>query len=473
MPSEAAKPDSWEGIKGSKAVAKLAFYLSPRYHFVAIEGSFYQRTPYTNKLGYVTRFISLGKLVSGKPEPSKKFLHAMEVSSMDEIDPSFLFQVPDGCTTNPFEEMFPADLELRHRILGSEDSEATDASRKRARENQEDKAMEKAKAQELERENFVFLGNLARSVTERMLASVLENFGTLRSIKIAYDHDTGKKKGFGFAQFVDVTSADKAIEHSEKYLVEGRPLVIKPKEAKKENPNKQQKTEANQEVDQMMHYFTCWFCLINPKIEEHLLLHVGKACYLALAKGPVNEGNVLIMPIQHYASGSRLPTEVRVEMENYKTALTKYFSTLGQLMIVFERNLPISNAQHQHMHLQVFSVDKSCAMDVRTVFDQAAEKYKFSFQTLPNDIAFDSLVSQADHYFYAEIPGLKTASGQKTEKLLHKMKRGVKFPAQFGREVVCELLGQPEKMDWRKAKVSEGVETEMAGIFRRQFQTYI
>lgn len=48
----------------------------------------------------------------------------------------------------------------------------------------------------------------------------------------------------------------------------------------------------------------CWFCLGSPEVERHLVVSVGKKgkAYLAMPKGLLTDGHILILPVQHAAS---------------------------------------------------------------------------------------------------------------------------------------------------------------------------
>ncbi|RMX57648.1 hypothetical protein pdam_00015893 [Pocillopora damicornis] len=54
---------------------------------------------------------------------------------------------------------------------------------------------------------------------------------------------------------------------------------------------------------------SCWFCLGSPEVEKHLVVSVGDASYVALAKGGLVADHVLICPIAHFESTVKL-TEV-------------------------------------------------------------------------------------------------------------------------------------------------------------------
>ena len=46
----------------------------------------------------------------------------------------------------------------------------------------------------------IYVGNLNYRVREDDLKQVMEEYGTVESVKIIKDRDTGKSKGFGFVE---------------------------------------------------------------------------------------------------------------------------------------------------------------------------------------------------------------------------------------------------------------------------------
>ncbi len=46
----------------------------------------------------------------------------------------------------------------------------------------------------------------------------------------------------------------------------------------------------------------CWFCLGSPTVEKHLVVGLAQKVYLALPKGTLTDGHVLIVPISHISS---------------------------------------------------------------------------------------------------------------------------------------------------------------------------
>ena len=74
-------------------------------------------------------------------------------------------------------------------------------------------------------------------------------------------------------------------------------------------------------------------------------------CYLALAKGCLTPDHLLLLPIGHYQSVVELASEVVEELDKYKSALRKFYKSLGKRCVLFERNY-----RSQHLQLQVLCV---------------------------------------------------------------------------------------------------------------------
>lgn len=71
----------------------------------------------------------------------------------------------------------------------------------------------------------IYVGNLPFSSTEEDIRSLFEAHGTVQSVKLIADRDTGKPRGFGFVQ-MDAEEAEAAIEALNGYELGGRALRI-------------------------------------------------------------------------------------------------------------------------------------------------------------------------------------------------------------------------------------------------------
>lgn len=80
-----------------------------------------------------------------------------------------------------------------------------------------------------------------------------------------------------------------------------------------------------------------------------MIISIGKHFYVALAKGPINESHVLILPIQHILKTSILTTEEFEELKLFKQSLIVCFAERNEVVCFFERN-------YRSPHLQVNAV---------------------------------------------------------------------------------------------------------------------
>ena len=72
----------------------------------------------------------------------------------------------------------------------------------------------------------LYAGNLSFSVTERMLQSTFAQHGTVETLNLVTDRDTGRSKGFGFVEMRTDAEANAAIRELNGTNLEGRPMKV-------------------------------------------------------------------------------------------------------------------------------------------------------------------------------------------------------------------------------------------------------
>jgi RNA recognition motif-containing protein len=72
----------------------------------------------------------------------------------------------------------------------------------------------------------LFVGNLSFSATEDSVRSLFETHGTVDSVSIMTDRDTGRSRGFGFVEMSNDGEAGKAIATLNGREVGGRALTV-------------------------------------------------------------------------------------------------------------------------------------------------------------------------------------------------------------------------------------------------------
>jgi len=82
----------------------------------------------------------------------------------------------------------------------------------------------------------IYVGNLSFSATEDDLKAIFEQCGTVASVKIITDRDTGRSKGFAFIEMSTPEEAAEAINSFNGAEHQGRPLRVT--EAKPQENNR-------------------------------------------------------------------------------------------------------------------------------------------------------------------------------------------------------------------------------------------
>lgn len=72
----------------------------------------------------------------------------------------------------------------------------------------------------------LYIGNLPFSATEQVLHDTFSQCGTVESVKIITDRDTGRSKGFGFVEMASDTEAQTAIQKFNGADYEGRTMTV-------------------------------------------------------------------------------------------------------------------------------------------------------------------------------------------------------------------------------------------------------
>ena len=72
----------------------------------------------------------------------------------------------------------------------------------------------------------LYVGNLARSTTQDELNTLFAQAGTVNSVEVIKDRDSGESKGFAFITMAGQTEADKAISMFNAYSLANRELKV-------------------------------------------------------------------------------------------------------------------------------------------------------------------------------------------------------------------------------------------------------
>ena len=73
---------------------------------------------------------------------------------------------------------------------------------------------------------MLYVGNLARSVTENELRDLFSQVGEVTTIRIATDRHTGQSKGYGFLSMSCQSEADHAVSRFDNFMLSDHVLEV-------------------------------------------------------------------------------------------------------------------------------------------------------------------------------------------------------------------------------------------------------
>ena len=72
----------------------------------------------------------------------------------------------------------------------------------------------------------IYVGNVPWKVGEDELRKLFENYGTVTSVSMINDHETGRYRGFSFIEMESDREANEAIKALDNHVLDGRNLRV-------------------------------------------------------------------------------------------------------------------------------------------------------------------------------------------------------------------------------------------------------
>lgn len=258
------------------------------------------------------------------------------------------------------------------------------------------------------------------------------------------------------------------------YLVE--PKKRKALEANPTNPKKAKTVDTS----------TCHFCFSNPNVEDHMIISIGNASYLTVAKGPLSvargdmnfSGHSLIIPIDHMPKlikSSKNPAFI--EIQKFEEGIAKMnYCSFDMSTISFE----IQSSKSIHYHKQVVPIPKFLI----TKFENALERQihisnergngELNFQRYedPDSEEYLKLVENED-VNYLQFTVYET-DNKKPTIYLSTFDISERLDLQFGRRTLAFILNLPKRVKWDSpiCKQSKEAELKEAQLFQKAFKKY-
>ena len=84
----------------------------------------------------------------------------------------------------------------------------------------------------------LFIGSLAYSTTDDTLKAFFETIGEVESARVITDRDSGRSKGFGFVEYKDEASNQKAVDELDGKELDGRAISVGLARPKEDRPKR-------------------------------------------------------------------------------------------------------------------------------------------------------------------------------------------------------------------------------------------
>lgn len=82
----------------------------------------------------------------------------------------------------------------------------------------------------------IYVGNLSFNATEDEIRAAFEPFGTVSSVSVIKDRETGRSRGFAFVEMPDGAEAQAAIENLNLKEIAGRSITVNEARPRQDRP---------------------------------------------------------------------------------------------------------------------------------------------------------------------------------------------------------------------------------------------
>lgn len=84
----------------------------------------------------------------------------------------------------------------------------------------------------------LYVGNMPFSMNEDQVRELFEQHGSVDSVAIITDRDTGRPRGFGFVEMADDEAARSAMAALDNHMIDGRNLKVNEARPREERPRR-------------------------------------------------------------------------------------------------------------------------------------------------------------------------------------------------------------------------------------------
>ncbi|KAL0568073.1 hypothetical protein V5O48_013917 [Marasmius crinis-equi] len=469
-------PNTEGGLSGAVPLDDVVRRIKPKYYFAACGGKppvFWEREPYVwedEPGGRISRFVSLGAFGGEQPASGKKqrWFYAFSITPNAPPAPR-----PANATRNPFTEGVTRPAKRSFDDAGGENyifgNVQHPGKRVRQDQPQNGKPPPGYKCRRCEStEHFINDCPERSKPPEGYVCRICNTPGHLVRdcpTRHAVGDTGGRKPKEGY-----VCRAC----GSEAHYLDDCPVANQ----RPAHPGGEGRGRGRRGPPKEIEPSECWFCLANPNLAKHLIVSIGTECYVTLPKGQIiptqssaehvdvpGGGHVLIVPISHFPTYTTIPSDLAPpivdETERYKSALRGFYAKNFCVPVFFE--VGRISGKGGHAHVQAVPVPNKLKDKVEDAFITEGRSQGIDFEE-DADGALEACQGGRGGYFRVDLPDGR--------KMVHLIKEHVPFGIQFGRQVLVNLLGMPERLDWKACTLSEDEDRADAAALKTAFAPF-
>ena len=201
------------------------------------------------------------------------------------------------------------------------------------------------------------------------------------------------------------------------------------------------------------------------------MVSIAEDAYVAMPRGGLVDFHVLIVPVECVPNRVRLSKGAKADFERYEDAIARLFAKNDCAPLIFERAVRTRGKDHMQQHLVPIPYSKlNSALET---FSKLALESKLKFSEIQDSSPVDEVVLLMEggpyqEYFYIQIPCSST--GIKHRRFVCVATE--KMHMNLGNFIAANVLGTPERANWKNCLVGEEAEGLLSTRFRSSFEEF-
>lgn len=199
----------------------------------------------------------------------------------------------------------------------------------------------------------------------------------------------------------------------------------------------------------------CFLCFGSEKYDKKMVVASDGHVYISCAKGPLINEDFIIASKQHASSLNSHNTDLaNVLIQKLAKAMAP------KTLVIVDRRYGTSPGAHDFW--EVFAIMPDQIEQFKNILKIKAKQYDLKFGYLPPNMNLKEALRGAPHH-------LSFTLLDKQETMVAPIRRDRKLPVNLHRMVLAELLGVPERINWKQCVMSDLEEVELAIQMRNRF----